>query len=93
MNLFPAPVEIVREKKAKAPQVSVIVTLYNYGHYLDACLDSIRAQTQGDIELIVIDRENPFLIFKDGELVDRHCHCLTLPAVKTPHASRETAVA
>ncbi|MBI1213572.1 MAG: glycosyltransferase [Alphaproteobacteria bacterium] len=55
MNLFTPPVEIVREKKARAPQVSVIVTLYDYGHFLDACLDSIRAQTQKDLELVVVD--------------------------------------
>lgn len=55
MNLFPPPVEIVRESRASAPMVSVIVTLYNYGHFLDDCLDSIRAQTQTDMELIVVD--------------------------------------
>jgi glycosyltransferase involved in cell wall biosynthesis len=59
MNHFAAPVEIVREKRGGAPQVSVIVTLYNYGHYLDACLDSIRAQTQKDIELILVDDCSP----------------------------------
>jgi glycosyltransferase involved in cell wall biosynthesis len=55
MNLFPSPVEIVSEKRGGAPQVSVIVTLYNYGHYLDACLDSIRAQRQKDLQLIIVD--------------------------------------
>ena len=55
MNLFASPAEIVREKRAAAPQVSVVVTLYNYGHYLDACLDSIRAQTQPDLELVIVD--------------------------------------
>jgi glycosyltransferase involved in cell wall biosynthesis len=59
MNLFKAPVEIVREKRAAAPQVSVIVSLYNYGHYLDACLDSIRMQTQKDLEIIVVDDCSP----------------------------------
>jgi len=59
MNLFPAPVEIVREKKAAAPQVSVIVTQYNYGHHLEACLDSIRAQTQKDLELVIVDDHSP----------------------------------
>ena len=59
MNLFTPPVEIVREKKAKAPQVSVIVTQYRYGHFLDACLDSIRAQTQNDIELVIVDDHSP----------------------------------
>lgn len=56
MNLFARTVDIVREKRAAAtPQVSVIVTLHNYGHYLEACLDSIRTQTQADLELIIVD--------------------------------------
>jgi glycosyltransferase involved in cell wall biosynthesis len=56
VNLFARPVTTVREKRAAAtPQVSVIVTLYNYGHFLEACLDSIRAQTQPDVELIIVD--------------------------------------
>ncbi len=56
MNLFAPPVTTVREKRsAAAPQVSVIVTLYNYGHYLEACLDSIRTQTQPDLELVIVD--------------------------------------
>ena len=59
MNLFTPPVEIVREKRASAPHVSVIVSLYNYGHFLDACLDSIRAQTQKGLELIVVDDHSP----------------------------------
>ncbi len=56
MSLFTPPVEIVRERRgAASPQVTVIVTLYNYGHYLDACLDSVRAQTQRDLELVIVD--------------------------------------
>ncbi len=55
MSVFPAPVEIVREKRAASPRVSVIVTLYNYGNFVEACLDSIKAQTQENLELIVID--------------------------------------
>ncbi|MEM9496469.1 MAG: glycosyltransferase [Pseudomonadota bacterium] len=35
--------------------VSVIVTNYNYGHYLQACLDSLRAQTRPPDEIIVVD--------------------------------------
>lgn len=56
MNLFPRPAKILREKKSNAkPSVSVIVTLYNYAHHVEQCLDSIAAQTQKGIELIVVD--------------------------------------
>jgi glycosyltransferase involved in cell wall biosynthesis len=56
MSLFPRPLKIVREKKANTkPSVSVIVTLYNYAQYVEQCLDSIAAQTQKGIELVVID--------------------------------------
>ena len=37
------------------PTVSLIVTNYNYGHYLEACLDSLRAQTSAPDEIIVVD--------------------------------------
>lgn len=36
-------------------RVSIIVTSHNYGHFLAECLESIRAQTFKDYELIVID--------------------------------------
>ena len=55
MNLFPAPVRIVREKRAEKPAVTVIVTLFNYANYVEDCLDSIAAQTQTGIELVVVD--------------------------------------
>lgn len=37
------------------PKVSVIVTSFNYGQFLDDCLRSIRKQTFADYELIVVD--------------------------------------
>ena len=37
------------------PQVSIIVPVYNVERYLGACLDSLRAQTMSDIEIICID--------------------------------------
>lgn len=56
MNLFPRPAKILREKKSNAkPPVSAIVTLYNYAQHVEQCLDSIAAQTQRGIELIVVD--------------------------------------
>ena len=56
MNLFTPPVETMREKSATdTPQVSVVVTLSDCEPYLEACLDSIRAQTQPDFELVIVD--------------------------------------
>jgi glycosyltransferase involved in cell wall biosynthesis len=56
MNLFPRPLNIVSESEPAAPPaVSVIVTLYNYGRFIEDCLDSIAAQTQGNMELVVVD--------------------------------------
>ncbi|MCM1151216.1 MAG: glycosyltransferase [Alistipes sp.] len=37
------------------PQVSVIIPVYNLAPYVDACLDSLSAQTFADFEAIVID--------------------------------------
>ncbi|MEP2029783.1 MAG: glycosyltransferase [Paracoccaceae bacterium] len=37
------------------PAVSIIVTNYNYGHYVEACLDSLRTQTCAPDEIIVVD--------------------------------------
>src|SRR6185295_17049535 len=55
MSLFPRPSRIVSESKARPPQVSVIITLYNYAGYVEECLDSIAAQTASDLEIIVVD--------------------------------------
>lgn len=56
MNLFPRPINIVSEKEPSAPPaVTVIVTLYNYGRFIEECLDSVAAQTQQEIELVVVD--------------------------------------
>ena len=38
-----------------APRISVVVTCYNYGAYLEGCLSSIMAQSFQDREIIVID--------------------------------------
>ncbi len=38
-----------------ALRVSVVVTNYNYGHYLGACLASLRAQTSPADEIVVVD--------------------------------------
>jgi glycosyltransferase involved in cell wall biosynthesis len=55
MSLFPTPARLVRENRAEKPAVTVIVTLFNYAKYVEECLDSIVAQTQTGIELVVVD--------------------------------------
>lgn len=56
MSLFPRPQRIVRATKADAkPAVTVIVSLYNYAKFVEECLTSIAAQTQPNLELIVVD--------------------------------------
>lgn len=37
------------------PRVDVIVPVYNYGRFLDACLESVVNQTFGDFGVVVID--------------------------------------
>ena len=37
------------------PRVSVVMANYNYARYLRAAIDSVLAQTMGDLELIVVD--------------------------------------
>ena len=37
------------------PAVSVLISSYNYGRYVGAALDSVRAQTVPDFEAIVVD--------------------------------------
>jgi glycosyltransferase involved in cell wall biosynthesis len=55
MSLFPRPAKIIRDQPAIEPAVSVIVTLYDYAKHVEECLDSIAAQTQRDMELVVVD--------------------------------------
>ncbi|MBK7543347.1 MAG: glycosyltransferase [Candidatus Competibacteraceae bacterium] len=39
----------------KVPSVSVVVTCYNYGHYLAECLDSILQQSFSDFEIVIVN--------------------------------------
>ncbi|MDA2810295.1 CDP-glycerol:glycerophosphate glycerophosphotransferase [Nocardiopsis sp. RSe5-2] len=41
------------------PVLSVIVPVYNVERYLGACLDSLRGQTLGDLEIVVVDDGSP----------------------------------
>lgn len=37
------------------PAVTVVVTSFNYGRYVEAALESVRAQTMADFECIIVD--------------------------------------
>lgn len=46
------PTVIRAEGAPEHPVLSIIVPVYNVEDYLDACLDSLQAQTFGDIEMV-----------------------------------------
>ena len=47
--------EIVSETGLGVPKTSVVIPVYNTQEYLPACLDSVLAQTQEEIEVILVD--------------------------------------
>ena len=48
-------IEKVSQPVPADQSVTVAVSLYNYAHFVDACLNSVQAQTHGPLELIVVD--------------------------------------
>ncbi|WP_281270339.1 glycosyltransferase family 2 protein [Geodermatophilus normandii] len=42
-----------------APRVSVVVPCYNYGRYLEACVDSVLGQPGVDVDVLIIDDASP----------------------------------
>jgi glycosyltransferase involved in cell wall biosynthesis len=56
--MFPIESETLFEAEAPAgdgPLVSVVVTLFEYGRFLEDCLGSVAAQTHPRLELVVLD--------------------------------------
>ena len=51
----PSPPSALRSVSARSPKVSVLLPTYNRAHVLGRAIDSIRAQTLEDWELIVVD--------------------------------------
>jgi hypothetical protein len=51
-------VEIVRKGEmpsGSADSISVVITNYNYGQYLPEAIESVLAQTHGEVEVVVVD--------------------------------------
>jgi len=46
---------IVNDRARRSVRVSVVITLYNYQDYIDACLRSVLASTLQDIEIVVVN--------------------------------------
>ena len=44
-----------RTQDHKAPEISVILPVFNVAGYLDACMESVLAQTFADFEALLID--------------------------------------
>ncbi len=55
----PTPTVTRAPEVPKHPQFSVIVPVYNVEDYLDACLDSLEAQTNGDFEAVCVNDGTP----------------------------------
>lgn len=53
------PTVICAEGAPKHPVLSIIVPVYNVEGYLDACLDSLQAQTFSDIEMVCVNDGSP----------------------------------
>ncbi|MBK8957102.1 MAG: glycosyltransferase [Proteobacteria bacterium] len=72
-------------------RLSVIIPVYNYAHFLRACVESVRAQSVDDVEVLVVD---------DGSTDDSAAVAASLPGVRYIHqanqglsAARNTGIA
>ena len=50
-------VEVLRrhDRPGRMSPVTVIISLYNYSNFVASCLESVEAQTQDDLDLVVVD--------------------------------------
>jgi glycosyltransferase involved in cell wall biosynthesis len=56
MTLFPVPFELIRRKElANRPTVSIVVSVLDSAPFVAESLASLAAQTQGGLELIIVD--------------------------------------
>lgn len=77
------------------PQVSVIVPVYNVERYLGACLDSLRAQTVADIEIVCVDdasTDGSSALLAEAAQQDPRIKVLRHPANRGLSAARNTGL-
>lgn len=78
------------------PQVSIIVPVHNVERYLPACLDSLRAQTVADIEILCVDdasADGSAALLAEVARQDTRIKVLRHPANRGLSAARNTGIA
>lgn len=77
------------------PLMSVIVPVYNVENYLERCLDSILAQTYGNLEVLLIDdasRDNSGAICDAYAARDSRVRVIHFPENRGPSAARNIGI-
>lgn len=79
MPLFVLPNRVTALKQQDSPLVTVVITCYNYGHYLDRAIRSVKSQTYQNYQLIVVN---------DGSEDDTAQVCAAYPDVEYVNTKR-----
>ncbi|MCH9276634.1 DUF4422 domain-containing protein [Bifidobacterium amazonense] len=77
------------------PKISVIIAAYNVEPYIGACLDSVRAQTLQDIEIIVVDdasTDGTAALLAEAARADDRITVITHERNQGLHLTRKTGV-
>lgn len=78
------------------PQVSIIVPVYNVERHLGACLDSLRAQSVADIEIVCVDdasTDGSAALLAEATRQDSRIKVIRHPANHGLSAARNTGIA
>lgn len=82
-------------KQVQAPAISVVMPVLNAAGFLRASIDSVLAQSFGDIEVICIDdgsSDDSVAILQAFAARDRRLRVLQLPENKGPSVARNTGI-
>jgi len=77
--LFALPNEVTASNQADSALVTVVITCYNYGHYLADAIASVKKQTYQNHEIIVVN---------DGSEDNTVAVCASYPDVQCVHTKR-----